>query len=73
VLFEDNIIGYAVLFLLLVILIGPIVFFSEYAFIQANPVKDAEISISLVISKSLTKADLKKRSVWKEEANENIV
>lgn len=33
VLFEDNIIGYAVLFLLLVILIGPIVFFSEYAFI----------------------------------------
>jgi len=33
VLFEDYIIGYLVLALLLIILIGPIVFFSEYAFI----------------------------------------
>lgn len=32
VLFEDYILGYLVLALLLFILIGPIIFFSEYAF-----------------------------------------
>ena len=38
---------------------------------EANPVQEAEISIALVISKSLTKEDLKKRSVWNSEENEN--
>ena len=33
--------------------------------------QEAEISIALVISKSLTKEDLKKRSVWNSEENEN--
>lgn len=67
VLFEDYILGYAVLVLLLAILIGPIVFFSEYAFIQANPVDTAEISVALVVSKSLSMDDLTRRSVWKWE------
>ena len=64
VLFEDNIIGYAVLLLLLLILIGPIIFFSEYAFIQANPVKEAKISVSLIIQKTLTKDQIQSRSVY---------
>lgn len=33
VLFLDYLIGYAILALLLIILIGPIIFFSEYAFV----------------------------------------
>ena len=55
VLFLDYLIGYAILALLLIILIGPIIFFSEYAFVQSNPVKQAEISLALVISKNFTK------------------
>lgn len=70
VLFCDLVIGYLVLGILLLLLIGPIVFFSEYAFIQSNPVKEASISIALVISKNLTKGDLVRRSVWNWEENQ---
>lgn len=71
VLFLDLIIGYLILGILLLILIGPIIFFSEYAFIQSNPVQEASISIALVITKNLTKQDLVKRSVWNWEENQN--
>lgn len=64
VLIDDLIIGWVVLGLLLFLLIGPIIFFSEYSFVQFNPVKDAEISVALVVSKNLTMDQLKHRSVW---------
>lgn len=65
VLVMDWITGWIILVILLMILIGPIVFFSEYAFIETNPVKSASVSVALVVSKTLKKSDLINRSVWK--------
>lgn len=66
----DYITGYAILIFLLLILIGPIVFFSEYAFIETNPVTKASVQVALVVSKTLKKSDLINRSVWKWEKAE---
>ena len=52
---EDYLIGYLVLGLLLFLLIGPIVLFSDYALTVTNPIDTAEISVALVVSKNLTK------------------
>lgn len=70
VLIMDYITGYAILIFLLLILIGPIVFFSEYAFIETNPVTKASVQVALVVSKTLKKSDLINRSVWKWEKAE---
>lgn len=70
VLFEDLIIGYALLFVLMFLLIGPILLFSEYAFTGINPVHEAHISVALVVSKKLSMKNLVDRSVWKWEADQ---
>ena len=67
----DYITGYLIMGVLLTIVIGPIVFFSEYAFIDYNPVQEADIKVALVISKKLSKNDLTKRSIWNWEENHN--
>jgi hypothetical protein len=61
---EDYLIGYIVLGLLIVAIIGPLYFFSEFSnFSINNPVKNAEIRISLIINKTLSIKDLESRTV----------
>lgn len=71
VLWDDRAIGYFVLAILLGIVIGPIVFFSEYMFIETNPVLETHISVALVVTKTLSKCDLINRSIWKWEDTQN--
>jgi hypothetical protein len=64
-IFCDKLIfGWLISSFLLLLLFGPIFFFSEFgAFIQENPVKQASIELAFVVNKTLSQADLGRRSV----------
>lgn len=64
VLRDDYILGYVFLIVFLLLLMGPIYFFSEFSqFSVLNPVSSAEISIAIQMAKKLSIADLVNRTV----------
>lgn len=72
VLLDKLIFGWLISSLLLLLLFGPIFFFSEYgAFIQENPVKQANLELSFVVNKTLSQYDLEHRSTSKKAAVEH--
>lgn len=63
-LLDKLIFGWLISSLLLLLLFGPIFFFSEFgAFIQENPVKQASLELSFVVNKTLSEYDLEQRSI----------
>lgn len=68
VLLDKVIFGGLISSFLLLLLFGPIFFFSEYgAFIQENPVKQAHLELSFVVNKTLSEYDLEHRSASRKE------
>ena len=64
VTFEDYIMGYIFLGIILLMIMGPLYFFSSYSnFSVLNPVFESEISVSIFIDKTLSVADLENRMV----------
>lgn len=56
---QDKFVGGLFCTALLALLIGPFLFFSDVAgFIQTNPATGAQISLALVIDKTVSRADL---------------
>lgn len=52
---EDWIIGFLVMVIILLAIMGPIFFYSEFSNVSVlNPVKSSDLTLSLVISKSLS-------------------
>lgn len=64
VTFEDYLIGYIVLFIILLAIMGPLYFFSQFSsFSVNNPVIESSVSVSLYINKTLSVEDLENRMV----------
>ena len=64
---EDYILGLFWLVLLLVLIIGPIYFFSEFSnFSVFNPVLSSSINIAIIVNKTLSVKNLTERMVPEE-------
>lgn len=61
---DKLIFGWVISAVMLLLLFGPIFFFSEFGmFIQDNPVKHAGLELAFVVNKTLSKSDLEERSL----------
>lgn len=64
VTFEDYLLGYVILILLCLALIGPIYFFSAFSgFSALNPVLQSHIEVALLVNKTLSLKNLVDRTV----------
>lgn len=61
---DDYVTGVVFLMIFLVLLIGPIYFFSEFSFfVDKNPVFESEINVAFVVNKTLSIKNLVDRMV----------
>lgn len=69
-LLDKIIFGWLISSVLLLLLLGPVFFFSELgSFIQENPVREASIELSFIVNKTLSLDDLARRSLSKKEGS----
>lgn len=66
---DDYCIGVIVLIIFLLMIAGPIYFFSEFSnFSVANPVLNTDISVGFVVNKTLSLKDLTERMVPRQSS-----
>lgn len=61
---DEYALGYVFFGVIMLAIMGPLYFFSEFStFSIKNPVLDSEVSISIIINKTLSVSDLENRMV----------